>query len=120
MNGETTFLCQSVGRYPPHDALPRGKILVKIIDQNEDWNEMAMITVGAFEAKTYLSTLLDRAAAGEEVVITKHGRPVARLVGAQQIDRARVNEAFERLKALRKGTMLGGLSWTELRDEGRP
>ena len=79
-----------------------------------------MITVGAFEAKTHLSTLLDRVAAGEEVVITKHGKPVARLVGAQHIDRARVNDAFEKLKALRKGTTLGELSSKALRDEGRP
>ena len=79
-----------------------------------------MITVGTFEAKTHLSTLLDRVAAGEEVLITKHGKPVARLVGAHDIDRARVNEAFEQLKTLRKGTTLGGLSWKELRDEGRP
>ncbi len=78
-----------------------------------------MITVGAFEAKTHLSTLLDRVAAGEEVIITKHGKPVARLVGARHIDRARVNEAFEKLKTLRKGTTFGGLSWKALRDEGR-
>jgi len=81
---------------------------------------MTVITVGAFEAKTHLSTLLDRVAAGEEVVITKHGRPVARLIGARNIDLIRVNDAFEKLKALRKGTTLGGLSWKELRDEGRP
>jgi prevent-host-death family protein len=79
-----------------------------------------MITVGAFEAKTHLSSLLDKVAAGEEVIITKHGKPVARLVGAQTIDRARANEVFEKLKALRKGTTLGGLSWKELRDQGRP
>jgi prevent-host-death family protein len=79
-----------------------------------------MITVGAFEAKTHLSALLDRVEAGEEVVITKHGRPVARLVGARAIDRTRVNAAFEKLKAMRKGTTLGGLSWKTLRDEGRP
>jgi prevent-host-death family protein len=79
-----------------------------------------MITVGAFEAKTHLSSLLDKVAAGEEVTITKHGKPVARLVGAQNIDRARANEVFEKLKALRKGTTLGGLSWKELRDQGRP
>jgi prevent-host-death family protein len=35
------------------------------------------ITVGAFEAKTHLSTLLDRVGEGEEVIITKHGKPVA-------------------------------------------
>ena len=78
-----------------------------------------MITVGAFEAKTHLSALLDRVAAGEEVVITKHGKPVARLVNAARIDRERVNEAFEKLKLLRKRTTLGGLSWPELRDAGR-
>jgi prevent-host-death family protein len=78
-----------------------------------------MITVGAFEAKTHLSALLDRVAAGEEVVITKHGKPVARLVSAAWIDRERVHEAFEKLKLLRKRTTLGGFSWQELRDVGR-
>ncbi len=78
-----------------------------------------MIIVGAFEAKTHLSSLLDKVAAGEEVVITKHGKAVARLVGAQAFDRARAQEAFEQLKALRKTTTLAGLSWKELRDEGR-
>ncbi len=78
-----------------------------------------MMTIGAFEAKTHLSSLLDKVAAGEEIVITKHGKPVARLIGAQTIDRVRANEIFERLKALRKGTTLGGLSLKELRDQGR-
>ena len=53
-------------------------------------------------------------------LLPKHGKPVARLVGARTIDNERVNEAFEKLKALRKGTTLGGLSWKRLRDEGRP
>jgi prevent-host-death family protein len=37
-------------------------------------------TVGAYEAKTHLSELLEKVEAGEEIVITKHGAPVARLV----------------------------------------
>ena len=78
-----------------------------------------MITVGAFEAKTHFSALLERVAAGEEVVITKHGKPVARLISSQTIDRARADAAFEELKALRQKTTLGELSWKELRDEGR-
>lgn len=77
------------------------------------------ITAGAFEAKTHLSTLLDRVAEGEEVIITKHGKPVARLVSAACIDQARVNDAFEKLKRLRKQTTFGGLSWQQLRDTGR-
>jgi len=78
------------------------------------------ITVGAFEAKTHLSTLLDRVAAGEEVVITRHGKPVARLVAAERIDRERAAQAVEKLRRVRKGMTLGGLSWKALRDEGRP
>jgi prevent-host-death family protein len=39
--------------------------------------------VGIFEAKTHLSTLVDEVAKGAEVVITRHGKPVAKLVRAQ-------------------------------------
>ena len=78
-----------------------------------------MITVGAFEAETHLSSLLERVAEGEEVVITKHGKPVAQLVGVAHIDRERLNPAVEKLKLLRKQSTLGGLSWQALRDAGR-
>ncbi len=54
-----------------------------------------MITIGAFQAKTHFSMLLDRVAGGEEVVITKHGKPVARMVAAAARDRADVDEAVE-------------------------
>ncbi len=39
-----------------------------------------MITVGAFEAKTKFSELLDRVAGGEEIIVTRHGKTVARIV----------------------------------------
>ena len=39
--------------------------------------------VNVYEAKTKLSELIDRAAAGEEIIIARHGRPVARLVSYQ-------------------------------------
>jgi len=38
-------------------------------------------SVNVYQAKTHLSQLLDRAAAGEEIIIARAGRPVARLVG---------------------------------------
>jgi prevent-host-death family protein len=38
------------------------------------------VSVNVYEAKTHLSQLLDRAAAGEEIVIARAGRPIARLV----------------------------------------
>jgi antitoxin (DNA-binding transcriptional repressor) of toxin-antitoxin stability system len=52
-------------------------------------------------------------------VITKHGKPIARLVRIERADPRRVADAFEKLKALRKRTKLGGLSWKTLRDAGR-
>ena len=78
-----------------------------------------MITVGAFEAKTHLSSLLDRVEAGEEVVITRHGKPVARLVAETRVVNARLDQTVEKLKALRKQTTLGGIAWKTLRDAGR-
>lgn len=39
-----------------------------------------MAGINLYDAKTHLSELVDRAAAGEEIVITKRGRPMARLV----------------------------------------
>lgn len=78
-----------------------------------------MIRIGSFEAKTHLSSLLERVAAGEEVLITKHGKPLARLVSATGLEQARGEDAFERLKQIRRGATLGGLAWQALRDEGR-
>ena len=45
---------------------------------------MAESLVNVYEAKTHLSRLLERVAAGEEIVIAKSGRPVARLVPVGQ------------------------------------
>jgi prevent-host-death family protein len=46
-------------------------------------------TVNVYDAKTRLSELLDRAAAGEEIVIARHGRPVARLIAYRPAGRKR-------------------------------
>jgi len=56
-----------------------------------------METVGAFEAKTHLSRLLDRVAQGETLTITRHGSPVARLVPIESADRQRARQAGERI-----------------------
>ena len=78
-----------------------------------------VVSVGAFEAKTHLSSLLDRVEKGEDIVITRHGKQVARLIKVSDGDTSRADEAFAKLRELRKGNRLGGLSWKELRDEGR-
>jgi prevent-host-death family protein len=78
-----------------------------------------MTHIGAFEAKTHLSELLDRVEAGEELVIARHGRPVARLVPVADLQHQRAAEAVRRLRELRHGATLDGIDWRELRDTGR-
>ncbi len=80
-----------------------------------------MSTIGAYEAKTKFSELLERVENGERVTITRHGRPVAELVPTKQRDPAKVREAFSRLRALAKEVDVK-MSWEELktyRDEGK-
>lgn len=51
-------------------------------------NGAAMETVGLFEAKTHLSELIARAERGQEVVITRHNKPVAKLVPVGRVRKA--------------------------------
>jgi len=78
-----------------------------------------MIEVGAFEAKTKLSSLLEKVSQGEEVLITRRGKAVARLVSAAQAERSQFGATVKQLLALRKGVKFGKLDWKTLRDDGR-
>jgi prevent-host-death family protein len=78
-----------------------------------------MVTIGSFEAKTKFSALLERVEQGEQILITRRGKPVARLMPIATARKEKVSAAMERLRKLRKGTTLGGLGWKELRDAGR-
>ncbi len=77
-----------------------------------------MQTLGAFEAKTHLSSLLDRVAKGESFTITKHGMPVARLMPVAEHAPQRVAAAIDRMETLSSSLTLDG-DWKELRDAGR-
>jgi prevent-host-death family protein len=83
-----------------------------------------MQEIGAFEAKNTLGTLLDRVERGEEIVITRHGKPVARLVPSSgRIDREQAHAAAERIRVRAKALKLGKFDWETLkadRDDGRP
>jgi prevent-host-death family protein len=78
-------------------------------------------SIGSFEAKTHLPKLLERAAKGERIVITKHGRPVAMLVPPEQSE-TDVKAVVDAMLAFRdrEGPRLGpGLSGRQLVEEGR-
>jgi prevent-host-death family protein len=84
--------------------------------------------VGAFEAKNTLGSLLDRVERGEEIVITRHGKAVARLVPEdRKSNRDQVQAAFDRIRErarryARENPNAPPFNWEEikkLRDEGR-
>ncbi|GMU57445.1 MAG: hypothetical protein AMXMBFR33_65910 [Candidatus Xenobia bacterium] len=79
-----------------------------------------MREIQASEAKTHLPQILDDVERGETVIITRHGRPIARLVPEAALRRDEIESAIESLIALRKRT--GKISVKDLlsaRDEGR-
>ncbi|WP_333835360.1 type II toxin-antitoxin system Phd/YefM family antitoxin [Rubrimonas sp.] len=83
-----------------------------------------MREIGAFEAKTHLSALLEAVAGGEEIVITRRGKPIARLVPVEDADPGARDAARARIRALRRSLAEAGASLTladirAARDEGR-
>jgi prevent-host-death family protein len=83
-----------------------------------------MTSVGAFEAKTHFSQLLERVERGEEIVITRRGKAVARLVpAAAKHDPQAVMAVFRRLAERARQRGAPRFDWAEWRryvDEGRP
>jgi len=80
--------------------------------------------VGAFEAKNKLGQLLDLVEQGEEVLITRHGKEVARLVPVRPShSREQARAAIRRIRERAEQHKLGPFDWSEwksYRDEGRP
>ena len=82
------------------------------------------MTVGAFEAKTKFSELLERVRGGAEITITKHEKPVARLVPFETPSHVELATLFQQMEAFRtthplnpKG--LDRVSYRDLIDGGR-
>lgn len=85
-----------------------------------------MRSVALSEAKDNLSQYVAAAAAGEEITITRHGRPAAKLVPVEAgWNETRSREAWERLKAVREAMHARGVrvtkeEWIAWKNEGRP
>lgn len=80
-----------------------------------------MREIGAFEAKNRLGHLLDLAEKGEEIIITRHGKQVARLLPiVKPFDREAARQAVEEIKKMRKGMRVSAAEIREFIDEGRP
>ena len=76
--------------------------------------------IGIFEAKTHLSSLLDRVAKGEKITITKHGIPAAILIPPGDAPRKLSHaEVVEGMRALRRRVKTGKPGIREMIQTGR-
>jgi prevent-host-death family protein len=82
-----------------------------------------MREVGAFDAKNNFGNLLNAVEQGEEIVITRHGRPVARLVPNEgRINPSEALAALQRIRSRAPQWAMGKFSWEAVkadRDAGR-
>ena len=78
-----------------------------------------MDSVGAYEAKTHLSQLLERVSKGERITITRHGVPVAVLQPFDATQNADVRTAIQEMREFREKNRLSGLSIRQMIEEGR-
>jgi len=80
-----------------------------------------MQKVDVFEAKNKLGELLDLVERGEEIIITRHGKAVARLVPPKPpSDRDQARAALARISKRAEKLKLGPFEWKSCRDKGRP
>ena len=78
-----------------------------------------MERIGIHEARARLSELIERVQSGEEVVLTRRGKPVARLVPARAGKRRSRAAAVTRIRALARKLDIRGVDVRELIEEGR-
>jgi antitoxin (DNA-binding transcriptional repressor) of toxin-antitoxin stability system len=84
-----------------------------------------MLQFGAFEGKNSFGRLLDLVEAGEEIIITRHGRPVAKMGPPSGLPTARVEAALAaaaRIRERAEARKTGPFDWEEwksYRDKGR-
>ena len=78
-----------------------------------------MREIQASEAKTHLPRLLDEVERGETLIITRHGRAIARIVPEVDRQQAKIDEAMEAIRNLRGGRRIKVEELLSARDEGR-
>lgn len=78
-----------------------------------------MKKVGSYEAKTHLPQLLERVAKGEQITITKHGVPIAKLIPARPEKPRNLKGVIAKLREFRDHHPLKGLSIRKMIEEGR-
>ena len=81
-------------------------------------------SIGTFEARTHFTKIITQVISGEEILITRRGKAVAKIIPIKEtFDRENIKAAIFRLRKLAKEMQLGNFDWDEwksYKDEGRP
>lgn len=78
-----------------------------------------MTIIGAYEAKTHFSKLVERVARGERITVTRHGIPVMTMQPVSTHPKIPPEDVIAAIKVFRKERRLEGLSIREMIKEGR-
>ena len=78
-----------------------------------------MTIIGAYEAKTHFSKLVERVARGERITVTRHGIPVMTMQPVSTHPKMPPEDVIAAIKVFRKERRLDGLSIREMIEEGR-
>jgi prevent-host-death family protein len=78
-----------------------------------------MTTIGAYEAKTHFSKLVECVARGEPIIITRHGIPVMTMQPVSNNPKMTSEKVIAGIKTFRKERRLEGLTIREMIEDGR-
>lgn len=78
-----------------------------------------MRQIGSYELKTQLSEVLDAVEHGQPVVVTRHGKPIARIIPPEAAERAEASQAVKAIMAFPRTPLPEGVTIKSLIEEGR-
>jgi prevent-host-death family protein len=78
-----------------------------------------MQTIGSYELKTHLSEILDAVERGQTVIVTRHGKPIARISPDEATLRSQASQAVQALRTFPRTKLPDGVTIRSLIEEGR-
>lgn len=78
-----------------------------------------MRTIGSYELKTHLAQVLDDVEQGQSVIVTRHGKPIARIIPDDVAVEDRTKKAVQGLRDFQRVQLPTGVTIRSLIDEGR-
>jgi prevent-host-death family protein len=78
-----------------------------------------MQCIGTYELKTHLSEVLDAVEHGQTVIVTRHGKPIARILPSDAAEREQVSQAVQSLLSFPRTRLPKGVTIRSLIEQGR-